>query len=44
VTTGVETDVSQSGRSVMVLVLVEVGIDLVEVVACIVEDDRRSSD
>jgi hypothetical protein len=37
VTTGVETEVSRSGRSVTVLVLVEVGIDLVEVRACLVE-------
>jgi hypothetical protein len=37
VATGVETEVSQSGRSVTVLVLVEVGNDLVEVDAWIVE-------
>lgn len=37
VTTGVETEVSRSGRSVTVLVLVELGIDLVEVDACLVE-------
>jgi hypothetical protein len=37
VTTGVETEVSRSGRRVIVLVLVELGIDLVEVDACLVE-------
>jgi hypothetical protein len=36
VTTGDETEVSRSGRSVTVLVLVELGTNLVEVDACFV--------
>jgi hypothetical protein len=35
--TGVETEVRRSGRSVMVLVVVELGIDFVEVDASLVE-------
>ena len=35
-TTGVETEVRKSGRRVRVLVLVELGIDFVEVDACLV--------
>jgi hypothetical protein len=37
VMTGVETEVRRSGRSVMVLVVVELGIDFVEVDASLVE-------